>query len=305
EQTQTTNAGLDYGFANNRITGSIDVYFKKTKDLLNNIPIPAGSNFSSTILTNVGNIENKGIEFLINATALKTKKITWDISFNAAYNKNEITNLTATKDSTFPGSKVGNTQIHSVGYEPYAFFVYHQQYDKTGKPIEGVYADMNSDGLINENDLYRYKSPAPKYIFGFSTQFNYDKWTLSTVLRANVGNYMYNALATGAVQSNVLNTLGYLANSLSELQKSGFVYGQQFSDYYVQNASFLKMDNIALSYDFGKVINKKVGLRLSAICQNVFTVTNYTGIDPEIGSGIDNGLYPRPRNFALNLNLKF
>lgn len=305
EQTQTWNAGLDYGFANNRITGSIDVYKKKTKDLLNTIPIPAGSNFSSTILTNVGNIENKGVEFAVNATVLKTNKASWDISFNAAYNSNKITNLTATKDSTYPGSLVGTVQIHSVGYEPYAFYVYHQEYNNTGKAIEGVYADVNGDGVINQNDLYRYKSPFPKYVLGFSTQFNYKNWSLATVLRANIGNYMYNNLATGAVQSNILNSLGYLANTLSEIQKSNFAYGQQYSDYFVQNASFLKMDNLSLSYDFGRVINKKALVRVSAICQNVFTITKYTGIDPEIYGGIDNALYPRPRNFALSVNIQY
>jgi TonB-dependent starch-binding outer membrane protein SusC len=305
EQTSSYNAGLDYGFLNNRISGSIDVYFKKTKDLLNTIPIPAGSNFSSTLLTNVGNIENKGVEFTVNATVVKTKNSAWDVSFNAAYNNNKITNLTATKDSTYPGTLVGGVQIHSVGYEPNAFYLYHQQYNADDKPIEGVYTDINDDGIINQNDLYRYKSPLPKYVLGFSTQYSYKKWALSTVLRANIGNYMYNALATGAVKSNVLNSLGYLANTLSEIQQSGFTYGQQASDYFVQNASFLKMDNLALTYDFGKVINKKAALRVSAVCQNVFTVTKYTGIDPEINGGVDNALYPRPRNFALNLNIQF
>ncbi len=305
EQTSAYNAGIDYGFLNNRITGSVDIYFKKTKDLLNVIPIPAGSNFAPLLLTNVGNIENKGIEFLINTTVLKTKKMMWEVSFNAAYNDNKITNLTATKDATYPGTLVGNIQINSVGYQANSFYMYHQQYDNTGKAVEGVYADLNDDGIINENDLYRYKSPAPKYVLGFSTQLNYQQWSVSTVLRANIGNYMYNGLATGAVKSNILNSLGYLANTLSEVQKSGFVNAQEKSDYFVENASFLKMDNIALSYNFGKIIHNKAGLRVSAICQNVFTVTKYAGIDPEIGSGIDNALYPRPRNFALNLNIQF
>lgn len=305
EQTETYNAGLDYGLWNNRISGSIDVYFKKTKDLLNSIPVPAGSNFSPIILTNVGNIENKGIELLVNTTPVKTKRFTWDLSFNAAYNSNKITNLTATKDSTFAGSLVGNVQIHSVGYSPFAFYVYHQEYGKNGKPVEGVYADINDDGAINTKDLYRYKSPLPKYTFGFTTQFSYDKWSLSTVLRANIGNYMYNGLATGAIGSNVFNSLGYLANSLTELTKSSFYYGQQYSDYFVQNASFLKMDNLSLSYDLGKLMHDKLGIRISAICQNVFTVTKYTGIDPEIYGGIDNALYPRPRIYSLSVNLQY
>lgn len=305
EQTEAWNAGVDYGFLNNRISGSVDFYFKKTKDLLNTIPVPAGSNFSSTILTNVGNIENKGVEVQINAVPVQSKRFTWDLSFNAAYNSNKITNLTATKDSTYPGSMVGTVQIHSVGYNPFAFYVYHQQYGKDGKPIEGVYVDVNEDGQINNQDLYRYQSPIPKWVLGFSTRLSYDRWSLSTVLRANIGNYMYNNLATGATGSNVFNSLGYLANTLDELTKSNFYYGQQYSDYFVQNASFLKMDNLTLSYDFGRIFRDKAALQLSAVCQNVFTVTKYTGIDPEIYGGYDNALYPRPRIFSVTLNLQY
>jgi TonB-dependent starch-binding outer membrane protein SusC len=305
EQTSAWNAGLDFGFLNNRINGSIDLYFKKTKDLLNTIPVPAGSNFSSTILTNVGNIENKGVELQVNAVPVQTKRFTWELGLNAAYNSNKITNLTATKDSSYPGSMVGTVQIHSVGYSPFAFYVYHQQYQQNGKPVEGVYADINGDGLINTKDLYRYKSPIPDYILGFSTRFTYDRWSLSTVMRANIGNYMYNGLATGAIGSNVFNSLGYLANTLSELAESGFYYGQQSSDYFVQNASFLKMDNLSLSYDVGRIFHDKARLQLSAVCQNVFTVTKYKGIDPEIYGGVDNALYPRPRIFSLTLNLQY
>ncbi|MFL9484809.1 SusC/RagA family TonB-linked outer membrane protein [Chitinophagaceae bacterium LWZ2-11] len=307
EQTATYNAGLDYGFINNRITGSLDFYYKKTKDLLNTIPIPAGSNFSSTILTNVGNVENKGIELGLNVSIIKTKDMTWDISFNVAYNENKITNLTATKDSTYPGTLTGNgvIQINSVGYNANAFYVYHQQYDKNGKPIEGVYADINHDGTINQNDLYRYKSPFPKYIFGFTTQFSYRKWSVNTVLRANVGNYMYNGIATGAVRSNMLNPLGYLANTMTDILNTGFINSQPQSDYYIQNASFLKMDNFGIGYNVGDVYHNKVKLRINANCQNVFTITKYTGVDPEIYGGIDNTIYPRPRVFVLGVNLQF
>lgn len=305
EQTTTYNAGLDWGLWKGRLGGSVDVYMKKTKDLLNTIPIPAGSNFSSTILTNVGNIENKGVEVTLNATPVATKKFSWDLSFNMAYNSSKITNLTATKDSNFAGSLVGSVQINSVGYNPYAFYVYHQQYDKFGKPIEGVYADLNNDGIINTSDLYRYQSPAPHWIFGFSTQVRYSSFTLGTVIRAFTGNYVYNSVATGAIQSNIFNSLGYLANTLDEIQKSNFYYGQQTSDYFVENASFLKMDNLSLTWNAGKVFREKVGLSLNAVMQNVFTVTKYKGIDPEISSGYDNAIYPRPRIYSLGLNLQF
>ncbi|MBS1566142.1 MAG: SusC/RagA family protein, partial [Bacteroidetes bacterium] len=187
-----------------------------------------------------------------------------------------------------------------------SFYVYHQLYDaKTGKPIEGVYQDINGDGLINQKDLYHYKSPFPKYIFGFSTQYTWKKWSVSTVLRANLGNYMYNGISVGAIRSNILNPLGYLANTMSDVLHTDFYNSQPLSDYYVQNASFLKMDNLGVAYDAGRLLHDKVGLRLSLNCQNVFTVTKYTGIDPEIYGGVDNALYPRPRIYVLSARLQF
>ena len=307
EQTATWNGGLDFGFLGNRLLGSIDLYYKKTKDLLNTIPIPAGSNFSSTILTNVGNMENKGVEFIINANPVKTRDFSWDLNFNIAYNANKITNLTATRDSTYPGTLTGNgvIQINTVGYNANAFYVYHQQYDPQGRPIEGVYADINGDGIINTKDLYRYKSPFPKYILGFSTSLTWKQWTLSTVLRANIGNYMYNQIASNAIRANVFNPLGYLANTFNEIATTHFYYSQPQSDYYIQNASFLKMDNLGLSYNFGRIFHDGAGLRLNANCQNVFTVTKYKGQDPELYGGIDNTFYPRPRTYTLGLNLQF
>ncbi|MFT3822679.1 MAG: TonB-dependent receptor [Chitinophagaceae bacterium] len=306
EQTATYNAGIDFGFLNSRLNGSVDFYFKKTKDLLNTIPIPAGSNFSSTILTNVGNVENKGVELALNAVAIKNRHASWEVGFNIAYNQNKITNLTATRDSTYPGTLTGNgvIQINTVGYQANSFYVYHQQY-YNGKPVEGVYVDVNGDGVINQKDLYRYKSPFPKFTLGFSTQFTYDRWAVNTVLRANIGNYMYNGIATGSVKSNILNPLGYLANSLNDVYNTGFTNSQSQSDYYIQNASFLKMDNVGVSYNFGKIINNKVGLRLLLNCQNVFTITKYKGLDPEIYGGIDNTIYPRPRTFVLGANVQF
>jgi iron complex outermembrane receptor protein len=307
EQTASYNAGIDYGFLNNRIQGSVDVYYKKTKNLLNQISVPAGTNFSSTLLTNVGNMENKGIEFAIAATPVKNKDWSWDLNFNIAYNSNKITNLTATQDPSFAGNLQGdnNIQINSVGYNANSFYVYHQEYDKTGKPIEGVYQDVNGDGIINDKDLYRYKSPFPKFILGFSTSVTYHKWTASTVLRGNIGNYMYNEIAANANGANVFNSLGYLANSFTELLSTHFYYSNPHSDYYIQNASFLKMDNLGLSFNAGHLINRQTSLRINANCQNVFTVTKYTGQDPELYGGIDNTFYPRPRTYVLGVNLQF
>ncbi|WP_232373061.1 SusC/RagA family TonB-linked outer membrane protein [Pinibacter aurantiacus] len=307
EQTASYDAGLDYGFLNNRITGSLDFYFKKTKDLLNKIPVPAGSNFGSELLTNVGNVENKGVELTIGATPVKTKDFSWDVNFNVAYNDIKITNLTASKDSSFAGNLYGNgVQINSVGYSPGAFYVWRQLYSKEGKPVEGVYEDKNGDNVINQSDYYRYKTPFPKWIMGFTTNFNYRKWTLSTTLRANIGNYMYNNVAAGlGLQKNIINPLGYLGNSTTDVLYTGFVDGQTHSDYYVQNASFLKMDNLGVSYKIGRVFNNRMNMTVRANCQNVFTVTKYTGLDPEISGGYDNNLYPRPRTYILGINLQF
>ncbi len=314
EQTQSSNIGLDYGFWNNRITGSIDAYYKKTKDLLGPVTLPVGSNFTNIVTANVGNVTNKGIEFNINATVIRNKAVTWDMGFNIAYNDIKITNLTLFKDTSFVGFTSGGIsgatgqtiQIHSVGYSPNAFYVYKQVYDKSGKPVEGVYADLNGDGVINSKDMYHYKSPFPKIVMGFSTQVSYKKWSLSTVLRANLGNYMYNNVAANfGVQKNILNPAGFLSNASTDFYNTKFVNNQYQSDYYVQNASFLRMDNLGIGYNVGRILNNKVSLRLNANCQNVFTITKYKGVDPEIYGGIDNKFYPRPRTYVLGLGIDF
>ncbi len=318
EQTATANVGLDFGFLNNRITGSIEYYNKKTTDLLNNIAQPAGTNFSNIITANVGSMENKGVEFSINFQPIRTKDIVWDVAFNATYNQNKITKLTISSDPTFAGNQyggisggVGNTVlINSVGYNRGAFYVYKQIYDsKTGKPIDNLFSDLNRDGIVNQNDLYQYKGVDPKAFFGFSTNLTVKKWNAGLVMRANVGNYMYNNVAssTGTLR-NIINPIGYINNGSTDYLQSGFTgSGDKFflSDYYIQNASFLRMDNINLGYNVGNIFNKKARLRLSANVQNVFVITKYKGLDPEIGGGIDNNFYPRPRTFVLGLNLDF
>lgn len=307
EQTQTSNIGLDFGFLNGRLSGSIDYYFKKTKDLLSVIPVPAGSNLTNQILTNVGNIENKGVEFVLNASPVQRKDINWDMSFNITYNENKITNLTKVKDPNFPGvlvggiaGGVGNTiQIHTVGYPTYSFFVYKQVYDKSGKPIEALYADLNKDGKITPEDRYRYKSPEPNVFFGFSSQLSYKKWSLGFVMRGSIGNYMYNNFNSNYGAYRAFSFPNYLSNVSSSVLNTNFREFQLFSDYYVENASFLRMDNINIGYNFGKL------LRLSANVQNAFVITQYSGLDPEIAGGIDYNFYPRPRVYSLGVNLDF
>ena len=316
EQTATTDAGIDFAFLNNRITGSIDYYYKKTQDLLATVFIPTLTNFGNQVTRNVGNMTDEGVDFVINASPIVNKNFTWDIGFNVAYNKFNITNLTVSKDSLAKfvnynvGSISGGTgntiQVQSVNYNPNTFYVLQQVYGKDGKPIEGAYVDQNRDGIINPSDLIHYKSPFAPFTLGFTTSLSYQKWTLSTVLRASVGNYMYNNVASNnAVVRNILNPSGFLQNAPSSVLNTNFYNNQFFSSYYVENASFLKMDNLGLSYNVGYLSKKSYNLRLSLNCQNVFTVTKYTGSDPEIYGGIDNVLYPRPRTITLGANLSF
>ncbi|TCC92168.1 SusC/RagA family TonB-linked outer membrane protein [Pedobacter frigiditerrae] len=314
ESTTTYNAGLDYGFAKGRIYGSIDAYYKKTKDLLSTINIPVGTNFSNLLTTNVGNMEVKGIEGSINFAAIKSENPNWDFGFNIAYNKRKVTNLTLNPD---PGSKVGAGDItggvgttlkyNSVNQIPGSFFVYKQVYNASGTPIEGVYTDLNADGVINTSDQYFYKSPDPNFTFGFNTAFSHKKWTISTVLRANLGNYIYDNVSSNfGIKTNILSPSGIINNTNSDFLNTNFQSNQFLSDYYIKNASFLKMDNLGIAYNVGRLSkNGKTNMRISANCQNVFVVTNYDGLDPELSSGIDYNLYPRPRTYTLGLNVGF
>lgn len=312
ETTTSWNFGLDFGFLDGRIGGAIDFYTRKTKDLLASVPTAAGTNFSKTILTNVGNVDSKGIEVSLNAIPIQTKDWEWNLSYNFTWQNMKVKNLSLTKGGSQTNVKVGPSidayqfQVLSEGYEPYMFYVYHQLYDsKTGKPIEGAYADLNNDGEINDADLYRYHSPAPKYIMGLSTSLRYKQLTLGMSFRANIDNYVYNGMgmSTGAFETVSYNN-SQLNNLNTSFLKTGFKTRQYLSDYYVENASFLKLDNLSLSYNVGK-INKWASLTVSAMVQNVFTITGYSGTDPEVPNGMDNSFYPRPRTYSVSLGLQF
>jgi TonB-dependent starch-binding outer membrane protein SusC len=320
EQTASTNVGIDYGFLNNRITGSVEYYYKNTTNLINSIFIPDGTNFTNKVTTNIGSMVSKGAEFTINAVPVQSKDITWNLSFNFTYEDIKITKLTnATNDPTFYGDAAGNIsggtgntiQMQTVGYDPFSFFVLQQIYNsKSGAPMEGFYVDRNRDGVISSPpsspDAYHYKSPFAPVIMGFSTSVSYMKWSLSTVLRANIGNYVYNNVAANlAVQRSILNPNNFISNTLTSYANTNFINNQYFADLYVENGSFLKMDNLSLNYNVGRILNDKVRLNVSASCQNVFVVTKYSGIDPEIYGGIDNNIYPKPRTYTLGVNLGF
>lgn len=322
EETQAINAAIDYAFFNGRISGSVDVYQKTTKDLLATIPVAAGSNLTNRILTNVGSLRNTGIEFTINTTPIQREGLNLDVNFNATYNQNEITNLLKVPNPNDPGIPVGditggtgNTiQIQTVGFPTNAFYAFRQVYNENGVPLEGVYEDRNGDGQITVDDRVRYKTANPQVLLGLTSQLTYRNFNAGFTLRGNVGNYVYNNVrANNGAYRNFVNSLGFLANASPNVLETNFAINQYFSDYYVENGSFVRMDNFNLGYNFGKVFNNVAALRVSANAQNLFTITKYSGLDPEIGSnngnggtaGIDNNFYPRPRIFSLGLNLDF
>ena len=307
ETTTTKNLGLDFGFLNNRINGSIEVYEKETKDLLSVVPVPAGANLTNLLLTNVGDMRNRGIEFNMGVEAIKNENFSWEFNLNATHYKSEITNLAST--SVLTGGISGGTgstiQVHAEGYQPNAFYVYQQVYNQQGKPIEGVYVDRNGDGIINSGDLYQYKSPAPELLLGFSSRFTYKNWDLGFTMRASFGNYVYNNQASQFGNLSGIKANNYLQNIHTSYLDTQFDTPQYFSDYYVENGSFLRMDNINIGYNFPSFINENSKLRVFGSVQNAFLITNYSGLDPEVFNGIDNNLYQRPRVYSIGLNFQF
>jgi len=310
EQTATTNVAFDYGFLNGRINGSIEYYYKKTKDLLFDTPVADGTNLTNHVFANIGNLHTQGVDFNINANVIATDKLNWNIGYNISFNKIVVDNISATSDPNafkqvgdIPGG-VGNTiQILKSGLTPYEFYVFQQVYGQNGMPLNGVYVDRNGNGSTID-DKYAYKHPNPSVFMGFNSNLQYGKWYLGFTLRANLGNYVYNAVQASNGAYAGLKFQGYLNNLPNSILKTNFTNYQLYSDYYVENASFLRMDNANLTYNFGKLAGLS-NLKATFNVQNVFVVTKYTGLDPEVSSGIDNNIYPRPRVFSLGLNASF
>jgi TonB-dependent starch-binding outer membrane protein SusC len=315
EETSTYNMGLDYSFANDRFTGSLDFYFRETRDLLNFISIPAGTNLTNMIVTNIGSMENKGVEFSINTRPVVTNDMVWRLGLNATYSETVITKLTLFDEPGNLGVRtggisggVGSTiQMHSTGHAPYSFFVYQQVYDENGKPIEGLYVDRNGDGQIDDYDRYHHKKPTADVFLGVNSALEYGNFIFSFAGRASLGNYMYNNVSSmNGELSRLYRAEGnYLSNITHDAFDVNFGNAQYLSDYYIQNASFFKMDNISLAYNLGNLVPAVNNLTLSFTVQNAFVISKYKGIDPEIAFGIDNNFYPRPRNFVLGLNAQF
>ena len=310
ETTKAWDFGFDLGLLDDRITGYFDYYDRKTEDLLATVPVAAGTNFNKQMLSNVGNIKSRGFEMTVNAIPVQTKEWEWDVSANATYQKTVITNLRLNELSESPNTPAGAIESHYVqvlseGFAPYSYYVYKQIYDENGMPVEGLYADLSGDGKVNSRDLYHYHSPAPDWILGLSTSLRWNKLTLSASLRANLGNYLYNGMAmnTGAWETMSYNN--YQLNRLhSSYLTTHFKKRQHESDHYVENASFLKMDNLQVAYNFGKISNL-FSMNAALMVQNVFTLTKYSGVDPENLGGIDMTVYPRPRIYSLTLGFEF
>lgn len=314
EETTTYNIGIDFSVIKGRLGGSLDLYQRNTIDLLNFVQVPAGSNLSNFINTNVGSMVNKGIELSLNTTAISKKDLSWEIGFNIAYNTNEITKLNKIDRPDYIGVATGDIsggvgsqiQIHTVGFQPASFFVYQQLYDENGKILEGQFADLNEDGVVNDLDKFRFKKPAPDVITGITSNLTYKKFDFSFAGRANFGNYVYN---------NIQTDMGYLVrlynstNYLQNVHQSAVDNNAQlqnnltFSNHFVTDASFFRLDHITVGYSFDKLVGQF--LRVYATVQNPFVITGYDGLDPEINNGIDRNVYPRPRTFLFGVSVEF
>lgn len=317
ETTTTWNAGLDFGFIDDRLTASVDVYKRYTKDLLNYTPVAAGANLSNYLDANIGDLENTGVELELNAIPVQTRDWSWTLGFNAAWNRTVITRLTTDDErdnyyGVYTGGISGGTgntiQVHQTGQAPNSFFVYQQVYDEAGKPIEGLYVDRNKDGKIDVADKYCFHKAAPDWTFGFNTQLSWKALTLAISAHSNVGNYVYNNVMSNGDLLTDLSTNSFINNRYVTAEEHNFQnYAQYWSDMYVTDASFLKIDNITLSYRFklANVADRDMNLNVFGTVQNAACITGYRGIDPEIFNGIDNNMYPRPRTFILGVKFNF
>ena len=311
ETTTTYNAGLDFSFFKNRLSGSVDAYYRKTTDLINTAYVSAGSNFRNQVLSNIGSLENKGIEVMLTARPVVTKDWLWEITGNFTYNRNKITELTGESSIVMTGgisSGTGNqVQAHAVGHPSNSFYVYQQVYDQKGIPVEGCFVDRNGDGKISEADRYFYKSPHAPYLAGLSTRLQYKNWDLGLGFRASFNNYIYWDKQAGYANTakRYDSSFNYLQTSIpSAIANNWSTYDYVVSDYFVHNASFLKCDNITLGYSFETLDNFLRG-RAYIAATNVFTITKYKGIDPEVFGGIDNSIYPRPFTIQAGVALDF
>ncbi|MEN0002517.1 MAG: SusC/RagA family TonB-linked outer membrane protein [Bacteroidota bacterium] len=314
EETTTYNIGLDYGFLNERLRGTVEYFYKQSDDLLAFAAISDGSNFSNAGFQNIGSFTSQGVEFSVDFEVfqdnLNKKAFNWNVGFNATIIRTEIEELALEQDvrtGNIGGGVGGTIQLHRVGFAPYKFFVYKQIYDSNGNPIEGAYADLNGDNIINDDDRYLHQNNQPEATLGFYSQMSYHNFELSFNMRASLGNYIYNNVNSSRAQLNLLQNNAVLGNVPTHVLETNFNATPTviLSDHFIEDGSFLRMDNITLGYNFGQILNTTINARLSAGVQNVFVITNYSGLDPELFSGIDNTIFPRARTFLLSVNFTF
>jgi len=311
EETTQYNVAVDFGLLNNRLTGTVDAYYRETEDLLATVPTAAGSNLADLLTTNVGSTTSKGIEIGLNGDIIKSVDFNWDLGFNLTFQDVEITNLSLGNDPNYfipqggiSGGVGNNIQLWREGLDPTTFFVFRQVYDTDGDPIEGAYVDVNGDNQITETDRQAYKKATPDVFAGLTSNLRYKNFNFSFTFRGSFGNYMYNNVASdrGVVETVTDAPGNFYPNGHSNVLETGFANQQLFSDYYIQSADFVKLDNISIGY---VIPGEKVTLRTSLTATNVFTITDYDGLDPEISRGIDSNFYPRPRTYVLGLNFTF
>nr|WP_321227051.1 SusC/RagA family TonB-linked outer membrane protein [uncultured Psychroserpens sp.] len=310
EETKTLEVGIDYGLFDNKISGSLNVFQKDSEDLLFDAPVPDGSNFSNRIIQNIGNLRIRGLEFTTNVDVIQKEDFSLNFNFNATVLDREITELAYGQDVETGGTAGGTgslIQLFREGEAPSSFYVYKQLYDNQGNAIEGAYVDLNGDNIINEEDRYLRANPDADVILGFQTNLEYKNFDFAFNLRASIGNYVYNNVDSARAQYDLLQDNSVLGNIPTSVLDTNFQTTADVinSDIYLENASFLKMDNITLGYTFKKLSNVIKSVRVWGGIQNVFTLTEYSGLDPEVFNGIDNTIYPRPRNILVGANIKF
>lgn len=306
ESTETVNIGLDFGFWGNRIEGALDVYERKTTDLINaETKVAAGTNFREYVAANIGSLENRGVEVSLNTKPIVGQNFAWELGGNIAYNENKITALSY-GDNNSSMRRYG-VNVHKVGYAAGMYYLYEQIYDQSGKPIEGFYKDQNNDGLINENDLRVYHNAAPDYTFGIKTRLTYKSWDIAINSHGSIGNYNFNAVAanSAALSSSSVYANEFLVNRTRSSFETNFETGHTLSDYYVQDASFWRIDNITLGFTLKPKSGIFSSARFYTSVQNPLVITKYKGLDPEVFGGYDDNLYPRPVTFMLGTNVNF
>ncbi|WP_299117719.1 TonB-dependent receptor [uncultured Winogradskyella sp.] len=311
EETSQYNLALDFGLFDNRLSGSVDVYYKETKDLLAQVPVPAGSNLTDQIITNVGELTSKGIELNLDGKIIQNDNFNWDSNFNVTFQDIEVENLSLVDNPDFViptggiSGGTGNTiQILRPGFDPTTFFVFRQVYDTDGNPIEGAYVDVNGDNQITTADRQPYKKATPDAFIGFTNNFTYKSFDLSFTFRGSFGNYVYNNVSSSnGTLATAINAPGaFQPNVHASYLDTGFANPQLFSDYYVRRADFVRLDNLSIGY---QLPFENVQVRASITGSNLFVITDYEGLDPEISNGIDNNFYPRARSFVFGLNFIF